>query len=66
MLKFVKHHMETIVGIDIYPLISLAIFFLFFTGLIIWVMRSDKQYIDESAAMPLDEDATNETLLSHE
>jgi cbb3-type cytochrome oxidase subunit 3 len=48
--------METIGGIDIYPLVSLTIFFLFFTGLLIWVWRSDKTYIEESANMPLGDD----------
>lgn len=56
MLKFVKHHMETIGGIDIYPLVSLTIFFVFFMVLLLWVWRSDKVYIQESAAMPLSDD----------
>ena len=33
MLKFIKHNMETISGIEIYPIISLLIFFLFFVVL---------------------------------
>lgn len=37
MLKFIKHNMETISGIEIYPIISLLIFFLFFIGLYVWV-----------------------------
>ena len=28
MLKFIKHNLETIDGVDIYPIISLTIFFL--------------------------------------
>lgn len=54
MLKFVKHHMETIAGIEIYPLISLIIFFVFFVGLIIWVMRSDKKHFQNLSKLPLD------------
>lgn len=56
MLKFIKHHMETITGIEIYPMISLLIFFIFFTVLIIWVTRSDKGYNARMASMPLEEE----------
>lgn len=54
MLKFIKHHMETISGIEIYPLISFVIFFIFFTGLIIYVFKTDKKLIDTIANIPLD------------
>ncbi|MGB3180195.1 MAG: CcoQ/FixQ family Cbb3-type cytochrome c oxidase assembly chaperone [Cyclobacteriaceae bacterium] len=56
MLKFVKHHMESISGIDIYPLFSLVVFFIFFTVLVIYVVRTRKSKIDEMAAMPLEMD----------
>lgn len=62
MLKFIKHHMSTIDGIDIYPIISLAIFTLFFAGLIIYVFRSDKKLIDTVSRYPLsDDDAPAQT-----
>lgn len=54
MLKFIKHHMETIAGIEIYPLISLIIFVVFFIGLFIWIIRSDRQKMDEISRLPLD------------
>ncbi|MFA0964898.1 CcoQ/FixQ family Cbb3-type cytochrome c oxidase assembly chaperone [Roseivirga sp. BDSF3-8] len=66
MLKFIKHHMESISGIDIYPLFSLIVFFLFFTVLIVLVMRTGKSKIDEVAAMPLDTDTLPTNLTSHE
>lgn len=56
MLKFIKHHMESIIGIEIYPMISLLIFFIFFTVLILWVTRSDKGYNARMANMPLEEE----------
>lgn len=56
MLKFVKHHMETIIGIEIYPLISLLIFFIFFTGLIYLTARSSKHFIAEMSNMPLEDE----------
>jgi len=56
MLKFIKHHMSTIEGIDIYPIISLTVFVLFFAGLLIWVFRADKQSMDTVRRYPLNED----------
>jgi cytochrome c oxidase cbb3-type subunit 4 len=56
MLKFIKHHMETIIGIELYPIISLLIFFIFFTLLLIIVMKTRKERISELSAMPLDEE----------
>jgi len=54
MLKFVKHHMETIAGIEIFPLISLIIFFLFFVALIIYVVKADKNRFQEISRLPLE------------
>jgi hypothetical protein len=54
MLKFIKHHMDTIEGIEIYPIISLLIFFSFFVTLFLWVIKSKKSYIDKVSHLPLD------------
>ena len=54
MLKFIKHHLETIIGIEIYPIISLTIFFLFFIGIIYWVIKMDKKHINEVCNLPLE------------
>lgn len=54
MLKFVKHHLETIDGVAIYPMISLVIFFVFFVALFWWVIKSKKTYIDKVSQLPLD------------
>ncbi len=59
MLKFIKHNMETIVGIEIFPIISFIIFFIFFIGLFIWVAKMNKSEINMMAEMPLDEDIEN-------
>lgn len=61
MLKFVKNHMESISGIEIYPVISLLIFFIFFVLLFWWVFTAKKEYIDKMSEIPLDNQ--NETLL---
>jgi len=54
MLKFVKNHMESITGIEIYPIISLLIFFTFFVVLFWWVFTAKKEYIKTVSNLPLD------------
>lgn len=54
MLKFVKNHMDSIAGIEIYPIISLLIFFIFFVVLFWWVFTAKKDYIKTVSNMPLD------------
>lgn len=54
MLKFIKNHMESITGIEIYPLISLLIFFTFFVLLFWWVFTAKKEYIKTVSNLPLE------------
>ena len=54
MLKYIKNHMETITGIEIYPMISLLIFFIFFVILFWWVFTAKKDYIKTVSNIPLD------------
>ncbi|MFC0605071.1 CcoQ/FixQ family Cbb3-type cytochrome c oxidase assembly chaperone [Winogradskyella pulchriflava] len=54
MLKFVKNHMDSISGIEIYPIISLLIFFIFFVALFWWVITAKKDYITTVSNLPLD------------
>ena len=56
MLKFVKGYMESIDGVATYPMISLLIFFVFFTLLFWWVFTASKSYIKEVSEVPLEED----------
>lgn len=62
MLKFVKNHMESIVGIEIYPIISLLIFFTFFVVLFWWVFTAKKDYLNTVSQLPL-ENNKNDKLL---
>lgn len=54
MLKYIKQHMETIDGIEIYPVISFVIFFLFFIGVGIYAWRTKKSYADRMSNLPLE------------
>lgn len=57
--------METIAGIEIYPIISLLIFFFFFLGLYFWVFSYKKEAINELSRIPL-EDQDSSTLTQDE
>ena len=54
MLKFVKGPLESIEGVAIYPIISLLIFFIFFTALFWWVFTAKKDYIKRVSDLPLE------------
>ena len=56
MLKFIKHNLETIDGVDIYPIISLSIFFVVFISFFIWAMTFSKEKIKEISEMPLNDE----------
>ncbi|WP_423817979.1 CcoQ/FixQ family Cbb3-type cytochrome c oxidase assembly chaperone [Salinimicrobium sp. TIG7-5_MAKvit] len=56
MLKFIKGHMESIAGIEIYPIISLLIFFIFFVALFWWVFTAKEDYIHTVEQIPLETD----------
>ncbi|WP_317045441.1 cbb3-type cytochrome c oxidase subunit 3 [Algoriphagus ratkowskyi] len=43
-------------NVEIFPIISLIIFILFFIGITIWAMRASKEYVDHMSALPMDDD----------
>jgi cytochrome c oxidase cbb3-type subunit 4 len=59
MFKFIKQYAETIRGVDVYPIISLFIFLLFFIAVIWYVRKMDKQKVEEIKSLPLDLDDDN-------
>ncbi len=63
MLKFIKGNLENIDGVEIYPIISLLIFFTFFVLLFWWVLTAKKEYIDEVSNIPLEKDQNDNQLL---
>ncbi|SMD43592.1 Cbb3-type cytochrome oxidase component FixQ [Aquiflexum balticum DSM 16537] len=52
-----KDILSSIENIEIYPIISLLIFVIFFVGMFIWVIRVDKKYIDHMKEMPFDDES---------
>lgn len=53
-MKIVSHYLESITGVEIYPIISFLIFFVFFITVSYMVFKIDKKKIKELASMPLD------------
>jgi cytochrome c oxidase cbb3-type subunit 4 len=56
MMKFAKHSMENIAGVEVFPLISLGIFFTFFLLLGFYVWRTDKRFFSNMSELPLEND----------
>ena len=56
MLKYIKNYAASIKDIDIYPVVSLTIFVLFFIAVIYFVKKMDKKRVDEIKQLPLDLD----------
>lgn len=53
MYKEVAQHIP---GVSIYPIISLGIFFVFFLGMLLWVWKVDKKFIQKMKNIPIDND----------
>jgi cytochrome c oxidase cbb3-type subunit IV len=50
-----KNVLENINGIEVFPLISLVVFFIFFTVIVIWALKADKSYLNKMSKLPLEE-----------
>lgn len=53
-MKIVINALENIEGVEIYPIISLLIFFSFFMLVGYLVIKTDKKHIEEMSNLPLD------------
>lgn len=54
-MKFINY-LTSITGVEIFPLISLLIFFLFFTALAIYVIGVNKSHVAYMSSIPVDSD----------
>ncbi len=50
-----KEVLRTIVGIEVFPILSLVIFVTIFTVMLIWTMRLDRGRLSRYASLPLDQ-----------
>ena len=49
-----KEALRSIVGIEIFPVISLLLFVAVFAGVLVWAIRADRDALDRHALLPLD------------
>ena len=57
-----KHYFEQIHNIEIWPIISLILFFVFFTSTMVWIVFLDEKYIEKMKSLPFDDESdTTET-----
>ncbi len=52
-MKFINY-LESITGIGIYPLVSFIIFFTFFLGVSIYLLKTSKNHFSQVAQIPLE------------
>jgi cytochrome c oxidase cbb3-type subunit IV len=52
-MKFI-HYLEKVTGVDVMGMLSLTIFFLFFTAMLSWVFKTKKRQFEEVSRIPLD------------
>jgi cbb3-type cytochrome oxidase subunit 3 len=60
-MKIVINVLESIAGIEIYPIISLLIFFLFFILVTLLVLKTSDSEIEEMSRLPLNDDNNHST-----
>ncbi|HSF90045.1 MAG TPA: hypothetical protein VLA46_11545 [Saprospiraceae bacterium] len=53
-MKF-STYLEQIMGVSIFPVISLVLFVAFFTGVIVWIYSIDKKEIEHLENLPLND-----------
>jgi hypothetical protein len=49
-----KEVLRSITGIEIYPVVSLVVFTVFFALVIAWTARLDRRHLERLAQLPLD------------
>jgi cbb3-type cytochrome oxidase subunit 3 len=54
MLRFIKHNLTSMLGIEIYPLFSMVLFTLFFAIVLLYVWKMTKSRVNEMSALPLE------------
>lgn len=58
MLKFIKHHMTSISGIEIWPILGFLLFFTFFMGMLWYVLTFSKRHVKHMEEMPFNDNGT--------
>ena len=64
MYKFIKQYVETIKDANIYPMISLFIFLIFFIVLLVLVKKMGRERIKELSNIPFETDELTKSNLN--
>lgn len=46
--------LRSIVGVEVFPVVSLVLFVVFFSVMVVWTVRLDRARLDEMSRLPLD------------
>lgn len=57
----IENVLNKIGGVGMFGVISICIFFAFFTGMVIWLVCLKKSYLDSMCKLPLDRDPAPES-----
>ena len=49
-----KEVLDKITGIGLYGIVSILIFFVFFSGMLVWSLALKKNYLSKMGSLPLD------------
>jgi len=67
MMRFITHHLTSIKGVEIFPMLSLMIFVSFFAIVLIRVWKMTRSESDELSNIPFtDDEAYQETLSTND
>lgn len=55
-----KQFLKVVEGADFYMVTSFLIFLVFFIAVTIWLLRADKDYIERSKRVPLNDEGVNQ------
>lgn len=56
-----RHFLESVTGLSIYPLISFVLFGLFFLGVLLWMFTRSRAYFAELSQLPLEPSDRSDT-----
>jgi hypothetical protein len=55
-----KNILQSIDNVEIWPIISLVMFFLLFVGVLIYVLKTDNEFIRKMKELPFDDNIPDE------
>ena len=62
MFKFIRQYAEKIDHVNIFPIIGLLIFSVFFIVMVIYVKKMSKEDVSELSSLPLDMNAPEQNM----